>query len=127
LGDDHARECLALVADTSLSGAKVVSELDAVIFGRGRPDTNVSHNETELTSMALRRCQQTGVEWPVIPRQSHEERPREKVSTAASATSVSTTRCSRRSPRTAASSFRGRSTTTAQTSPCKHAAGRARN
>jgi|GEM_PF-4224008 len=45
--DNCTRECLALVADTSLSGARVVRELDAVIRQRGRPDTIVSDNGTE--------------------------------------------------------------------------------
>jgi putative transposase len=58
---------LALIVDTSLSGAKVVRELEAVIRLRGRPDTIVSDNGTELTSMAvLRWCQLTGVEWHYI-------------------------------------------------------------
>ena len=35
--DNCTRECLALVADTSLSGARVVRELDAVIRQRGGP------------------------------------------------------------------------------------------
>ena len=35
--DDFTRECLALVADTSLSGLRVARELDAVIASRGRP------------------------------------------------------------------------------------------
>jgi transposase InsO family protein len=35
--DDFTRECIALVADTSLSGARVGRELDAVIARRGRP------------------------------------------------------------------------------------------
>ena len=48
--DNCTRECLALVADTSLSGARVVRELDAVIRQRGRPDTIVSDNGTEYTS-----------------------------------------------------------------------------
>jgi putative transposase len=39
--DDYTRECLALVTDTSLSGARVVRELDAVIAGRGKPGTIV--------------------------------------------------------------------------------------
>jgi putative transposase len=61
--DDYTRECLALVADTSLSGIRVVRELDAIIARRGRPSAIVSDNGTELTSMAiLRWCQQTGVE-----------------------------------------------------------------
>jgi putative transposase len=65
--DDYTRECLALVADTSLSGLRVVRELDAIIRWRGRPDMIVSDNGTELTSMAvLRWCQQTGVEWHYI-------------------------------------------------------------
>jgi len=51
--DDFTRECLALIADTSLSGARVVRELDAIIAHRGRSCTIVSDNGTELTSMAV--------------------------------------------------------------------------
>jgi putative transposase len=47
--DDFSRECLCLVADTSLSGARVARELDAVIAARGRPMVCVSDNGTELT------------------------------------------------------------------------------
>ncbi len=65
--DDYSRECLALVADTSLSGHRVVRELDAVIALRGSPAMVVSDNGTELTSMAiLSWCQRTGVEWHYI-------------------------------------------------------------
>jgi putative transposase len=65
--DDFTRECLALVADTSLSGLRVGRELDAIIAQRGKPATCVSDNGTELTSMAiLRWCQDTGVEWHYI-------------------------------------------------------------
>jgi putative transposase len=57
--DDFTRECLCLVADTSLSGARVVRELDAVIARRGPPLLCVSDNGTELTSTAiLRWCQE---------------------------------------------------------------------
>jgi putative transposase len=35
--DDFTRECLALVVDTSLSGARVARELDAIIAERGLP------------------------------------------------------------------------------------------
>lgn len=42
--DDFTRKCLALVADTSLSGAKVARKLDAVVSRRGRPGTIVSNN-----------------------------------------------------------------------------------
>ena len=51
--DDYSRECLALVADTSLSGARVARELDGVIARYGKPQTIVSDNGTELTSQAI--------------------------------------------------------------------------
>jgi len=47
--DDFTRECLALVADTSLPGLRVVRELEAIVARRGRPVTCVSDNGTELT------------------------------------------------------------------------------
>ena len=65
--DDYSRECLALVADTSLSGLRVTRELTQLIEHRGKPDTIVSDNGTELTSMAvLKWCQETGIEWHYI-------------------------------------------------------------
>ena len=65
--DDHTRECLALVADTSLSGLRVTRELDLIIADRGTPQTIVSDNGTELTSMAvLKWVQETGIEWHYI-------------------------------------------------------------
>ena len=42
--DNCTRECLGLVADTSLSGRRVARELDAIILRRGRPETIVSDN-----------------------------------------------------------------------------------
>jgi len=62
--DDFTRECLCLVADTSLSGARVARELDLVIAERGMPFTCVSDNGTELTSMAiLKWSQERQIEW----------------------------------------------------------------
>ncbi len=52
--DDFTRECLTLVADTSLSGRRVVRELDAIAARRGYPLSVVSDNGTELTSSAVR-------------------------------------------------------------------------
>ena len=40
--DDYTRECLSLVADTSLTGARVGRELDALARFRGKPLTIVS-------------------------------------------------------------------------------------
>nr|ADI18735.1 transposase and inactivated derivatives [uncultured Rhizobiales bacterium HF4000_32B18] len=51
--DDFTRECLALVVDTSLSGARVARELDSLIAQRGQPLMVVSDNGTELTSRAI--------------------------------------------------------------------------
>jgi len=65
--DDFSRECLCLVADTSLSGARVVRELDAIIARRGRPLLCVSDNGTELTSTAiLKWCQEREIGWHYI-------------------------------------------------------------
>ena len=65
--DDFTRECLCLVADTSLSGVRVARELDAIIVTRGRPASIVSDNGTELTSLAiLRWSQEARVEWHYI-------------------------------------------------------------
>jgi len=50
--DDATRECLAAIPDTSLSGKRVVRELDDLIARRGRPAMIVSDNGTEFTSNA---------------------------------------------------------------------------
>ena len=65
--DDFSRECLCLVADTSLSGKRVARELNAIMAVRGLPLTCVSDNGTELTSMAiLAWAQEHRVEWHYI-------------------------------------------------------------
>ena len=51
--DDCTRECLALVADTSLSGVRVARELDKLLAERGRPKMIVSDNGSEFTSNAI--------------------------------------------------------------------------
>jgi putative transposase len=65
--DDCTRECLALVADTSLSGARVARELDRLMIERGKPKMIVSDNGSELTSNAiLAWADQTRVAWHYI-------------------------------------------------------------
>ncbi len=49
LVDDCTRECLGLVADTSLSGLRVARELDRIIEERGKPRMIVSDNGSEFT------------------------------------------------------------------------------
>ena len=51
--DNCTRECLALIADTSLSGARVARELAALLEARGKPQKVVSDNGTEFTSNAI--------------------------------------------------------------------------
>lgn len=51
--DDFTRECIALVADRSLSGIRVGREFDAIITRRGKPLSVVSNNGAELTSMFI--------------------------------------------------------------------------
>lgn len=65
--DDFTRENLTLVVDTSLSGARVARELDAIIAARSKPLMIVSDNGTELTSLAiLRWAQDRQIEWHYI-------------------------------------------------------------
>ena len=65
--DDFTRECLAAVVDTSLSGERVVGELDRLIVERGRPLVIVSDNGTELTSRAvLRWAAMQRIDWHYI-------------------------------------------------------------
>jgi putative transposase len=66
--DDCTRECLDLIADTSISGRRVARALDDIIRRRGRrPQTIVSDNGTELTSNAiLTWVDRTGVGWHYI-------------------------------------------------------------
>src|SRR4051812_3025988 len=65
--DDFTRECLALIADTSISGIRVARELDGLVVLHGRPRTIVSDNGSELTSRAILEWQnENGVRWHYI-------------------------------------------------------------
>ena len=65
--DDVTRECLAAVADTSISGKRVARELADLVAQRGKPTTIVSDNGTELTSNAiLSWAGDAGIEWHYI-------------------------------------------------------------
>ena len=50
--DNYSRECLALVSDTSIGGERLARELDKLIDYRGKPNTIVSDNGTEMTPNA---------------------------------------------------------------------------
>jgi putative transposase len=65
--DDFTKECVALVPDTSLGGARVARELDLAIQERGKPVTIVSDNGTEFTSRAiLAWATASGTDWHYI-------------------------------------------------------------
>ncbi|ARW18457.1 Insertion element IS407 uncharacterized 31.7 kDa protein (plasmid) [Komagataeibacter europaeus] len=56
--DDYTRECLALVADTSLPGERLGRELDRIGEQRGFPMMIVRDNRTEMTSNAIEAWQE---------------------------------------------------------------------
>ncbi len=65
--DDVTKECLAAVADTSISGRRVARELGALIERRGRPGLIVSDHGTEFTSNAMLAWREaSGVAWHFI-------------------------------------------------------------
>ena len=65
--DDFTRECLGLIADTSISGLRVARELDALVHLYGKPAVIVSDNGTELTSRAMLEWQNdNAVDWHYI-------------------------------------------------------------
>jgi putative transposase len=67
VNDDCCRESLGLIADTSISGARVARELDALVRLYGKPKSIVSDNGTEFTSRAiLRWADENGVDWHYI-------------------------------------------------------------
>ena len=73
--DDCSRQCLCLVAHTSLSGARVGRELSALIRIYGKPGCIVSDNGTEFTSRAvLKSADENKVPWhhidPCKPQQN---------------------------------------------------------
>ena len=67
VNDDCCRENLCLMADTSISGARVARELDALVRLYGKPGSIVSDNGTEFTSRAiLKWANDNDVDWHYI-------------------------------------------------------------
>ena len=67
VNDDCCRENLYLIADTSISGARVVREPDALVRIYGKPKGIVSDNGTEFTSRAiLKWAGDNDVDWHYI-------------------------------------------------------------
>ena len=65
--DDCTRECLCMVVDTSLSGARVARERTALIRVYGKPGCIVSDNGPEFTSRAiLKWADESEVPWHYI-------------------------------------------------------------
>jgi putative transposase len=65
--DDFTYKCLALVADTSLSGQRVAGELDRIIRLYGKPQMIVSDNGTACVTRAMLEWQNSlGVCWHYI-------------------------------------------------------------
>jgi len=67
VNDDCCRENLCMVADTSISGARVARELDLLARVYGEPKSIVSDNGTEFTSRAiLKRANDNRVDWHYV-------------------------------------------------------------
>lgn len=65
--DEYSKESLKMVVDTSLSGARVVRELEDLVRHRGHPQQIISDNGTEFTSMAvLKWLENRSVKWHYI-------------------------------------------------------------
>lgn len=65
--DDFCRENLCLMADPSISGARVARELDALVRLYGKPASIVSDNGTEFTSRAILKWDNNNdVDWHYI-------------------------------------------------------------
>ena len=111
--DDFTRECLALVADTSLPGLRVTRELDLIIAWRGRPAMCLSDNGTELTGMAGCASAKRGRSSGTTSRPANRPRmPSSRALTPACAMNSSMRRCSLRSHRREPCWRPGKTTTT---------------
>jgi putative transposase len=65
--DDVTKECLAAVADTSISGRRVARELTTLVTRRGPPGMILSDHGTEFTSNAmLAWTAEAGIAWHFI-------------------------------------------------------------
>jgi putative transposase len=72
--DDVTKECLAAVADTSISGRRVARELGALVERRGQPGLIVSDHGTGYTSNAMLAWHEaSGVAWKFIAWQADAE------------------------------------------------------
>lgn len=61
--DDHNREALMIMADTSISGHRLCRELDRLIDWRGKPEAIRCDNGPEFTSVAFTLwCKKKGIE-----------------------------------------------------------------
>lgn len=65
--DEFSRESLKIVVDTSLSGLRVVRELNDLIERKGKPKLIISDNGTEFTSTAvIKWSEEASVGWHYI-------------------------------------------------------------
>jgi len=112
--DDFTRECLGLIADTSISGLRVARELAALVRLYGKPTAIVSDNGTELTSRAMLewRDTRTALAGIILRPASRHRTPSSKASTDACGTSSLMKRSSKASPMRAGRLADGAMTTT---------------
>lgn len=64
---DYSRENLGLIADTSISSARLARELDSLVCINGKHASIVSDNGIEFTSRAILKCaKDNNVDWHYI-------------------------------------------------------------
>jgi putative transposase len=97
--DDCTRECLSLIADTSLSGIGAAPEHETLIAGRDRPRMVISENGTEFTSNAiLGFADRQRIDWHYISLGKRIQNAFIESFNGRCRTNCSTRRCSPRSP-----------------------------
>jgi hypothetical protein len=74
--DECTRECLALVADTSLSGSRVARELNQLIIERGKPKNGGQRQRHRIDQQRHPRwADQSRVAWHYIPSSKPTQNP----------------------------------------------------
>jgi putative transposase len=74
--DDYSRLALGTIADNSISGVRVIRELECIMKKRGKPKMIISDNGTEFTSNAvIKWSMEQGISWHYITPGKPNENP----------------------------------------------------
>ena len=110
--DEHTRECLGGLVERSITGDRLIDELDRLAAGRGYPAVVRCDNGPELACTAMADWADGRVGLAFIPPASRGGTATSSRSTDGSATNASTSSCSGRWPTSGSPSATGRPSTT---------------